>query len=427
MGRTGTVNWVTTVKTANFTAVNGEGYFCNTAGGAFTLTLPSSPSAGNIIGIKDYNNNFGTANLTIGRGGSPIGGGNSVDVVISTSGASILLVYIDSTEGWVATNDDSSSLTGDSFIVASGGTVTTSGSDKIHTFSSPGTFTVNSVAGSASNNLISYMIVAAGAGGGGGAGSGFCAGGGGAGGFREVKSPATSYTASPLNGFGTPANRITVSAQGYPITIGAGGAGKPGTTNATPAGGDGGTSTGFGLTSAGGGGGGSRNTPSGGVHEARDGGSGGGAGQADSVPQSNTFGTGNSPPLTPSQGNNGGRSAFPQGSPGDSGTGGGGGATAVGGNSTPGSSNVGGNGGAGATTVINGSSTAFAGGGGGSGVTPAGALGGAGGGGKGSNQGHATESGTANTGGGGGGGSGNGCRSGGNGGSGIVIIRYKAS
>ena len=40
-GRTGTVNWVTTKKTANFTAVSGEGYFCNTSGGAFTLTLPS--------------------------------------------------------------------------------------------------------------------------------------------------------------------------------------------------------------------------------------------------------------------------------------------------------------------------------------------------------------------------------------------------
>ena len=45
-GRTGTVNWVTTKKTTGFTAVSGEGYFCDTAAsGAFTLTLPSSPSA----------------------------------------------------------------------------------------------------------------------------------------------------------------------------------------------------------------------------------------------------------------------------------------------------------------------------------------------------------------------------------------------
>jgi len=44
-GRTGTVNWVTTKKTTGFTAVSGEGYFCDTAAsGAFTLTLPSSRS-----------------------------------------------------------------------------------------------------------------------------------------------------------------------------------------------------------------------------------------------------------------------------------------------------------------------------------------------------------------------------------------------
>ena len=77
-GRTGTVNWDTTKKTTGFTAVSGNGYFCDTAtSGAFTLTLPSSPSAGDIVGLKDYNGNFGTANLTIGRGGSPINGGSS--------------------------------------------------------------------------------------------------------------------------------------------------------------------------------------------------------------------------------------------------------------------------------------------------------------------------------------------------------------
>ena len=36
-GRTGTVDWQTTPKTATFTAVSGEGYFCNTSGGALQL------------------------------------------------------------------------------------------------------------------------------------------------------------------------------------------------------------------------------------------------------------------------------------------------------------------------------------------------------------------------------------------------------
>ena len=115
-GRTGTVDWVTTVKTTGFTAVSGEGYFCNTAGGAFTLTLPSSPSAGDIVAFKDYNGNFATANLTIGRGGKPINGANDADPVISTAGASIFLVYVDVTQGWVATQDDSSTFSGASFL-----------------------------------------------------------------------------------------------------------------------------------------------------------------------------------------------------------------------------------------------------------------------------------------------------------------------
>ena len=64
-GRTGTVNWDTTAKTGDFTATNGEGYFVNTAGGAVTVTLPGSPSAGNIVSISDYNGTATTNAITI--------------------------------------------------------------------------------------------------------------------------------------------------------------------------------------------------------------------------------------------------------------------------------------------------------------------------------------------------------------------------
>ena len=58
-GRTGTVDWQTgSIKTANFTASSGEGYFCNTSGGAFTVTLPASPSAGAIVAVADYAKTF---------------------------------------------------------------------------------------------------------------------------------------------------------------------------------------------------------------------------------------------------------------------------------------------------------------------------------------------------------------------------------
>ena len=40
-GRTGTVDWDTTAKTASFTAVSGNGYFVNTTSGAITVTLPA--------------------------------------------------------------------------------------------------------------------------------------------------------------------------------------------------------------------------------------------------------------------------------------------------------------------------------------------------------------------------------------------------
>ena len=403
-GRTGTVNWITTKTTTAFTAVSGEGYFCDTAAsGAFTLTLPSSPSAGNIVGFKDYNGNFASANLTIGRNGSPINGGNSIDPVISTAGASIFLVYVDGTQGWVATQDDESVFAGSSFISATGGTKTTSGNDTIHTFTGPGTFTVNSASVCAANNVISYMIV-----GGGGSAAGYY-GGGGAGGFREFKSPATPYTASPLVG----ATPITVSASpgSYPIVVGAGGAGVAGgTTNGNP----GNNSSAFGITAALGGHGSGETTAS---NPAGPGGSGGGEGYL-----ANAKGNGNTPPVSPPQGNNGGE-ACPVGG----GGGGGGGATAVGAtsaSSTPSSCQaVGGAGGAGPSTSINGTPTAYAGGGGG-GAVCAGGAGGAGGGGTGQTN-PATspaQAGTANTGGGGG------ARGSlGAGGSGIVIIRYKTS
>ena len=401
-GRTGTVNWVTTVKTTGFTAVSGEGYFCNTSGGAFTLTLPASPSAGDIVGLKDYNGNFATANLTIGRNSQPINGGTAADAVIKTAGASIFLVYVDATQGWVATQDDSSTFAGESFVVATGGTITTCGDDKIHTFTGPGTFTVCSAASGSENNLVSYMVVA-----GGGGSVNDRGGAGGAGGFREVKSPVTPYTASPLDGYPSSPNRITVTATSFPITVGAGGTGD--SSPPFTVGGNGADSVFSSITSTGGGGGG--RTPVAGAN----GGSGGGGGCA--------AGSGNTPPVSPSQGNGGG-TGTPNSPP--VGNGGGGGATAAG-SPAPGPA-VGGVGGAGATTSINATATAFAGGGGGGSDNECGpGAGGVGGGGDGA-AGYpgAATGGTANTGGGAGGASGGGV--GGvakNGGSGIVIIRYK--
>jgi len=406
-GRTGTVDWQTSIKTSDFTAVSGEGYFINTTSGAVTLTLPSSPSAGDIVAFKDYANTFDTNNLTLNRNGSNISG-EAIDAIISVEGQAVTLVYSDATKGWqgvyAATEAD---VPKPGFITASGGTETESGNCKIHTFTGPGTFTVSQVATSPSDNVISYMIVA-----GGGGGGGVCGGGGGgAGGFREVKSPSTPYTASPKDGYPSSPNRVTVTAQGYPIVVGGGGtAGQP--PNNVP-GANGSNSSAFGNTSTGGGGGNSF-VPDGPAGSGGSGGGGGGRG-------GDAGGSGNTPPVTPAQGSNGGNAA-PGGSPPAIDAGGGGGGATVGGSNA--TDNNGGNGGAGATTNITGSPVAYAGGGGGGAETTSKGCGGAGGGGDGALGGGTAGAGTANRGGGGGGTGNNHCGAGA-GGSGVVVIRYR--
>jgi len=410
-GSTGEVSWDTTKKTSTFTAVSGVGYFCDTSGGAFTVNLPAG-TAGNSFAVADYTNTFQTNNLTISPNGSQKIGGIAADVDLNTEGQSAYFVYVDDTEGWKNVIDSTSNITGNPFMVATGGTITTCGNDKIHTFTGPGTFTVSKAASCAANNVVSHLVVAGGGGSGskeaGGPGG---VGGAGAGGYREVKSPVTPYTASPLDGYSSAPNRVTVTATAYPITVGSGGAGgaAPGAIGSNGA-----NSVFSTITSAGGGGGSHSPSPATGA----DGGSGGGGNGGNST----VGGAGNTPSVSPAQGN-------PGGTGGNSG-GGGGGATATGGDKgSP--VNVAGAGGAGATSSITGSAVARAGGGGGGGysASPAGA-GGTGGGGAGTSgpgAGAATN-GTANTGGGAGGRGGPSPGSntaGATGGSGIVIIRYK--
>ena len=222
-GRTGTVDWQTgSIKTSTFTAASGEGYFCNTAGGAFTVNLPAG-SAGAIVGLKDYAGTWDSNAVTLNPNGSDkIGGGADADPTLTAEGGSVLLVFVDSTQGWLATQQSvTESPSGvETFVVASGGTITTSNNDKIHTFTGPGTFTVCSAATCATNNVVSYLVVA---GGGSSNPASPAPGGGGGGGYREVISPSSPYTGSPLNGYPSAPNRITVTATSFPITVGAGG------------------------------------------------------------------------------------------------------------------------------------------------------------------------------------------------------------
>jgi hypothetical protein len=404
-GATGAVSWDTSsIKTAGFTATAGIGYFCNTTGGIFTVALPAG-NAGDVVGVADYAQTFNTNNLTVAPDGSEKIGGLAADAIMSVNGVAATLVYVDGTQGWVVTDSGSSTdVPGPLFITATGGTPCSGAivctNYKVHTFTGPGTLCVSCGGNSAGSNTVDYMVVA-----GGGGSTSDRGGGGGAGGFRESSGTASGcYTASPL-GAGVAASPVT--AQGYPIVVGGGGAG-----GCSPQCGlKGSDSTGLGVTSTGGGFGlyNKASSPTEGP-----GGSGGGGGYSGGP---NAGGVGNDPPTNPAQGFPGGTGS------GSCGGAGGGGATVIGGNPdpTPGPG-VGGIGGTGATSSINATPTARAGGGGGSSnATPA--AGGTGGGGTGfggpSGGGGA---GTVNTGGGGGGSR---SAAGGAGGSGVVIIRYK--
>jgi len=82
------------VKTANFTMASGDQIVGNHASTAFTLTLPSSPSAGAVVTVK----NVGAALITIGQNSSNI---NSVDEdALLPKDNAATLVYVDSTIGW---------------------------------------------------------------------------------------------------------------------------------------------------------------------------------------------------------------------------------------------------------------------------------------------------------------------------------------
>ena len=388
-GRTGTVDWQTSIKTTSFTAVSGQGFFVNSGSGAITVTLPASPSVGDIVSIADYGFNAATNNITIGRNSEPINGFTE-NGKITTNGGAVTLIYADSTKGWIPVNDTTASLISPAFIAATGGTVTTVCTNfKVHTFTGPGTFCVSNAGNGAGANTVDYLVVAGGGGGGATENAGNNRGGGaGAGGYRESSGAASgAYSASPL---GACVAALPVSVQGYPITVGAGGPGAygSGATN--------GADSIFSTITSAGGGKGAECSPAP-TQVAGAGGSGGGSAAR------GTFAAGNTPPVSPPQGNDGAAST------GFNGTGGGGGGAAAAGGT--------GSGGNGAASSITGTPTTRAGGGGAPGSGPG--AGGSGGGGD-ANGG----AGVANSGGGGAANYGS-SAAGGSGGSGVVIIRYK--
>ena len=188
----GGLSWQS-VQTTGFTASAGNAYPCNTTSAGFTVTLPATPSAGDQVQLVDYAGTFDTNNLTIDPNGEDIQNSAS-NFQVAGERSGIILTYIDSTQGWIATSGINE------------------GTNALSQF-----FTAD------------YLIIA---GGGGTQASDQAGGGGGAGGYLT----------------GSTALEVSVS---YPITVGAGGTGSNSETNP-----NGSNSTGLGLTAIGGGAGG---------------------------------------------------------------------------------------------------------------------------------------------------------------------------
>ena len=106
-GSSGGINY--TVISTNTTAVSGNGYMINASSGNVTLTLPATPSEGDIVAAVDIYNKATTNVITLARNGSNIEG-RAEDVIFDIDGAGFILVYADSTRGWEVVSEIGASV-----------------------------------------------------------------------------------------------------------------------------------------------------------------------------------------------------------------------------------------------------------------------------------------------------------------------------
>ena len=317
----GGTSWQSVETGATFTAVAGNGYPVNTTAQACTVTLPAG-SVGDTIELVDYAGTWDTNKVTLTANGSEKIKGSTDDKVLISERQGIKLVYVDATQGWVAT---------------------TGVNEGTAPALDPPSYNVD------------FLCIA----GGGAAGDKWHAGGGGAGGYRN------SYNSEASGGGGSSETALTFNGGTvYTITVGAGG---PGAADGDNASGNPGTNSSISgadittITSIGGGYGGGY---------ANDGGTGGSGGGGGGLSGTGTSGAG-----TSNQGYAGGGNNVSNGS-----GGGGGGASEVGETTTSDYTGTGGDGGDGLASSITGSSVTRGGGGAG-GATTCGAAGSGGGGG----------------------------------------------
>ena len=93
-----TQSW--TVTTANVTAASKDGLLLDVSGGAFTVTLPASPSLGDYVAFAHAAGDLSVNKVTVARNSENILG-QAADLEIDDNNlANIQLVYAGSTAGW---------------------------------------------------------------------------------------------------------------------------------------------------------------------------------------------------------------------------------------------------------------------------------------------------------------------------------------
>jgi hypothetical protein len=307
------------VQTTGFTAVKGNAYPCNTTSAGFTVTLPATPSAGDQVQLVDYAGTFDTNALEIDPNGEDIEGGAS-NLQLTGEREGVILTYIDSIQGWIATsgiNEGTDALEPvpysiDFLVVAGGGGASFGGGGAggyrtstqtvdigtviTVTVGDGGAFRTNGSNSSISGSSLT-TITSTGGGRGGGAsgntGTGDSGGSGGGGGHSpDAGGSGNTPSTVPSQGNNGGTGRAAPNFAGG----GGGGAGAVGATavgTGTTSGGAGGTGvassiTGSSVTRAGGGGGAYSDGTSGGIGGTGGGGRAGGVGAA----QNGTVNTG---------------------------------------------------------------------------------------------------------------------------------------
>jgi len=105
-------DWQADIKTADFTAEAGKGYLIDSSSSTVTITLPSNPTIGDKISVIDYSSSASVNDIILSSTNNIEG--SSGNKKISYDKASVNLVYLDSTKGWLvesAANESSSALT----------------------------------------------------------------------------------------------------------------------------------------------------------------------------------------------------------------------------------------------------------------------------------------------------------------------------